>query len=868
MRNFLITGLLLFIALQLFSRVPIDENSTAKLNIIRDADSNVVTTKKVSPDVAGDTVKFSFGGGYFSGGMELQLSTIDPMDSIFYTLDGSDPSVKTTRYTGPIVISNNRVVRAIAVNSQKLPGIISTNTYFNQQHTLPVICLSTDPKNLWDTKTGIYIEGPDPSNANYDQDWEREANMELYDKNGKKKIDQGIGIKIAGNGNRDFPQKSLHLFARKIYGKGSFEYQFFKDKPIEKFEALLLRNGGDDWTRAMIRDILTSGLISDMDIDCQAFQLTIVYLNGEYWGIQDLREKINSHYLAENHFVNPDNVNLLELNATVVEGSNASYLQIRNFLNATSTLVNEQNYLQVSEKIDINSYIQYQLTQIYINNEDWPGSNIKFWNTIDAGSLWRWIVYDTDGSYSAWSYPAYNYNSLHAALETSGPGWPNPPWATLLFRRMMSNPGFSKEFATQYADRLNTNFSSANVNAVIDSIMQIFLPEINDHLIRWGLNNNDRLNDISLIREYVNARPDYARNHLQSLLGLGEKLNIKVETYPPEAGSVKVNSVIPKGYPFNGVYFKGLPIKLTAIPAPGYKLLRWEGTVNSTSGSIDYDMSATGTFKAVFEPAGINDFNIVINEINYNSSNAKDTKDWIELYNAGKTSVNLRNWIISDAGAAEGYIIPDDIILAPGMYVVVCRDIVAFRQVQRTVLNTTGNINFGLSSSGDAVNLFDPAGLLIDYVNFTPNLPWPTDANGTGASIELVNPLADNNDGSNWKSSSDGGTPGKINFRTIPLSTNADILASVFRLDCFPNPFSDYITVRIEVPNSGKYKLEVYNNQGKLVKMLAVRNIESGAHYIEWNGTGQNNEMLPDGVYIISLSGENQYINRKVVKLK
>jgi hypothetical protein len=821
-----------------------------------------------------DYIKFSIKGGYFPGGLELLLSSSDPSDSIFFTLDGSEPSLNDSLYTGPIVISKNSVVRARSLNSQKLPGIISTNTYITRQHTIPVVCLSTAPENLWDSLTGIYVKGPNASadfpyfGANFWQDWERKAHMELYDIDGNKQIDQDIGIKIFGSWSRGNDQKSIALFARREYGKGSFDYQFFKDKPIKKFESVVLRNAGNDWDQAMMRDGLTSSLIEDMDIDRMAFQPSIVYLNGEYWGILNIREKVNTNFLAENHFVNPDNVNLLEFDGSIVEGSNSSYLQIVSFLNS-HTLETEQNYLQISKKMDINNYIQYQLTEIYINNKDWPGNNIKFWNTNDPGSLWRWIIFDTDFGFSIWEDNAYIFNTLEYALDPAGPDWPNPPWSTLLFRKMMSNPGFRNEFVNQYADRLNTNFADAKVNATIDSLKQIFLPEISDHLIRWGMDYNNWQNNYTVIKNYAKFRPAYARMQMKSVLGLGEQLIIKVEVDAPGTGRVKVNSVIPDLYPFTGVYFKGLPIKLTAIPAPGYKFLRWElVSLISNSITIDYNMAAAGTFKAVFVLAGSADINIVINEINYNSSPEKDTKDWVELYNVGNTSVNLKNWIISDKGSEFGYTFPSDIILSPGMYYVVCREMEAFRLVWPEIVNTTGDMNFGLSSTGDDVNLFDSEGNLIDFVNYTPNLPWPTDANGTGASIELVNPLTDNNKGSNWKSSSDGGTPGKLNLRTLPPEGTNEFPPTGCSLSCFPNPFQDYTTLRIEAPVFGKYKIEVYDLAGRLLNILADQIVESGAYYIYWDGRDFNNGMLPGGVYIIRMSGEKQDCNIKVIIIK
>ncbi|MBK7712061.1 MAG: CotH kinase family protein [Bacteroidales bacterium] len=176
---------------------------------------------------------------------------------------------------------------------------------------------------------------------------------------------------------------------------------------------------------------------------------------------------------------------MLEFSGSPVEGSGSSYNDIISYVE-TNTLETEQKYLQVSGKIDINNYIQYQLTEIYINNKDWPGNNIKFWNTNDQGSLWRWIIYDTDFGFSPWEDAAYTFNTMEFATDPDNTEWPNPSWSTLLFRRMLTNQNFRNNFINQYADRLNTNFKYEKVDATVDSIKQVFLPEINDHLPKMG----------------------------------------------------------------------------------------------------------------------------------------------------------------------------------------------------------------------------------------------------------------------------------------------------------------------------------------------------------------------------------------------
>jgi hypothetical protein len=824
--------------------------------------------------LSGDTVIFFTKGGYYPGGLQLQLSSVYSSDSIFYTIDGSEPTVNTMRYSGFIAVSGNSVVRARSFKSDRLPGAISTNTYITKKHSLPVVCLSTNPGNLWDYNNGIYVLGPNASpdqpnfGANFWEDWEKKGHMELYDVDGNKQIDQDIGIKIFGSYSRALPQKSLALFARKEYGKGSFEYKVFKDKPIDKFESLVLRNAGNDWGEAMMRDGLTSTLIRDMDMDRQAFQPAVLYINGEYWGIQNIREKVNTNYLAENHFVNPDKVNMLEFNGSIVDGSNTAYLDLLSYLN-NNTLESDQKYKQVSSKIDINNYIQYQLTEIYINNKDWPGNNVKYWNTADPGSLWRWIIYDTDFGFSIWEDAAYNFNTLAFALDPNGPDWPNPPWSTLLFRRMVSNTGFRKEFTNQFADRLNTNFNSEKVKFTIDSIKQVFQPEIGDHLTRWELSYDNWSNNYAIIRNFATNRPGSMRYNLKSQFNLGEPLNIKVEIDDPGTGTVRINSIIPNQYPFSGMYFKDLPIKLTAIPAPGYKFVKWQmGSLISNSVSMNYNMSEARTFRAVFEPARNTDSRIIINEINYNSSPAKDTKDWVELYNAGISTVNLKNWIISDDGPETGYVFPVDYTFSPGMYIVVCRDIAAFRLFYPGILNSTGDMGFGLSSSGDDINLYDPEGNLVDFVSFSPYASWPTDANGTGSSIELTDPVADNNSGVNWKSSPDGGTPGNKNYQSVQSDTTGKPVLNSCSLSCYPNPFSDYTTIRVNVSATGRYKIEIFNIQGQLLNTLSDQTIESGEYYIDWHGTSGTNASLPGGVYIVRLSGEKRSFYTKVIILK
>jgi hypothetical protein len=828
-------------------------------------------TAKGYPNSGADPVLFSRSGGKNIGGTTLSLTAGKSTDTIYYTTDGSIPDPTSNRYTGPITIGDDQVIRARVIGSTCLPGPVSTNTYVTQyNHQIPIVCISTNPENLWSDESGIYVLGPPDyssqpphEGANYWEEWERPAHFELYDKNGIKQIDQLAGVKIFGGWSRMNEQKSLALFARKEYGKGSFEYKFFTDKPIEKFESIVIRNSGNDNMQLQFHDCFMTGLTRKMEVDRQAFQPAAIYLNGKYWGIENIREKVNEHYLAENHLVDPGSVNLLFLQSTVLCGTNTGYQQILTFLNNHSTLQNNDDYYQVRDQIDLDNYIQYQLTQIYLNNKDWPGNNIKFWNT-NTGNPWRWIIFDTDFGFNAGEY---GYNTLEFALVTNGEDWPNPPWSTLLFRRMISNLDFRYNFINQYCDRLNVDFHPSRINADLDSLRGVYYADMQYHFERWWGSYPEWESRISSRKIFGQRRPALCRLHMQEQFSLGEELEVKVEVSDADMGKVKVNTVYPYSYPFTGIYFRDVPISLKAVPKVGFKFVRWEGSVNSTERVISYNMAADGNFKAIFEESAAEDVSIVINEINYASSEEWNTGDWIELFNNGNTTVDFEDWLISDSGVDTGHYFQAGIILYPGDYLVVCRDLPDFRELNPGVTSSIGNIPFGLSSSGDIIRLYDAERNLIDAVDYYPYAPWPENAVETGSSIELKNPSLDNTLGQNWQAVGIGGTPGKANYGYD--ATEPFVLPELLTdFECFPNPFTDFTTIQFTVASEGKYRLEIYDIKGQLVDILADKYLAPDTYSVDWYGVNNSGQGLSGGIYTVRLSSGNEVETIKLIMIK
>ena len=359
-----------------------------------------------------DYIYFSHPGG-MSGSIILSLSGIFSPATIRYTLDATVPNENSPIYSDPIEIDMNTVVRARVFRQGYLPSRTQSRSYLvNASHDLPVISLITEPDHFFDNDDGIYSFGDDFENdfphygANFWQDWERPIHFTLYETDGSLGTAFDGGVKIFGGWSRALDQRSLSIFARGQYGFSEINYPLFPDQNYSTYQALVLRNSGNDWLNTMFRDAALTGLLKGTGLDYQAYRPTVTYLNGEYWGIYNMREKINEHFIASKHNLDPNNIDLLEREANIIHGDNKEYLELLEFI-TNNNLADANNYEFVKEKIDIENYIVYQVAQIFFDNTDWPGNNVKYWKAKNG--KWRWIVFDTDFGFGIWN--TFNYCS-------------------------------------------------------------------------------------------------------------------------------------------------------------------------------------------------------------------------------------------------------------------------------------------------------------------------------------------------------------------------------------------------------------------------------------------------------------------------
>ncbi len=483
--------------------------------------------------------QFSKNSGFYDGLVSVSLTSENSAE-IYYTVDGSYPTYGSIRYTVPISIDKTAVVRAMSVESGKFPSERVTHTYLiNESTTLPVVSITTDEKYLWDDMIGIYADGINGApkvcgegNANYMQEWERPANIEYFAKNKTVGFNQEIDLEISGTCTRELAQKSLAISADDIYGKDAISYKLFAEKDINVFKSFKLRNSGQDWWKTMFRDAMEQQLIKDdLDIDYQAYEPSIVFLNGEYWGIHNIREKKNEDYLANNYAdLDPDKVDILYGDQEVKEGKADDYEVMIGYIE-DNDLSNDTNYANVAAQIDINNYIDYQITQIYSANFDWPANNIRYWKEQKEGAKWRWMMDDQDAGFNLFDENpsgdpedfGLTHDSLTFATAEDSDDWRNESWSTLLLRSLLANDTFKDTFVARYDALLTSTFKSSNVTALINEMKAVIEPEMQRHIDTWGDTGPDYADmdqwnsNVEIMRNFANERPDIAKGHLDQM---------------------------------------------------------------------------------------------------------------------------------------------------------------------------------------------------------------------------------------------------------------------------------------------------------------------------------------------------------------
>ena len=850
--------------------------------------------------------KFSQHSGFFSSNIHLVLSS-EPGAEIRYTIDGSEPDQTSFLYENPIYVADrtgdpnyfseiptNRdpfpwhinwrppngevfkatVIRAKTYHTDKLPSDIITNTYFVHPMIsdfyidIPIISLVSDEKHLFNDATGIYVPGDKNTgvmgSGNYNSKWTKPANIEYFTKNKESAFNQECDIRIQGRTSVTCPQKALYIIARKKYGIDVIDYPLFSDSKlrankIKQHGRFLLRAWGTVWNQGMLNDALGQLSVAKTQLDFQDYYPVIVFINGEYWGLQEVREaNKDPDYYQEHYGINRNNpgVDILRGGASqpdVDEGDKTHWNNMFDYLSHNDISLTE-NYQYIEKLIDVENFIDYVGTSIYFSRFDWPGSNEGYWRPRTDGGRWKWILFDMDLAFYNIPYDMFEH-TLYGGVENRGPH--------KVFVHLFNNESFKFKFINWFRDRLNSDFKPEIIQALHNKLLNGLYPYLDEHNNRWVPTRGNFKQYTSFLRNFASERPKYIMAHIKSHFDLDDLSTITVNR-SSNGGIIKLNTIFidestngvdDSPYPWSGNYFIGLPIDLVALPNVGYTFSHWEGDLYSESDSISVILDDEISVTAVFKPEILHS-SLFINELLADNRDSNiDTKgdydDWIELYNASEDTIllpslyltdnfsNLTKWKFPKSNTKSDTIFPQQFSL------IWC---------DGETNEGSNHANFSLQKEGEQLGIIQIVGddtVFIDSITFPQQ--WSNVSYGRVPSgIDQWKYFIPPSPGSNNKSSS--------------IFENDGVGSRLYQN--YPNPFNTYTIIPFFNSAVDNISLKIFDLRGGLVKTLISEKQMSGYHEISYDGKDNNGKNISSGIYVYQLRINDTMLKEKMLYIK
>jgi len=496
-------------------------------------------------------------GVYDTDSLRIELNASVQDFQVRYTLDGSLPTSASPSYTGPFWMSptptdtfryagiptnpasalpawrwlpplrmpeTGNVLNVAVFDDTVRRSPYYTTHYFigKRDWSVGVVSLSIDPEALFDHERGIYVPGkthednPVSSSVwgtgnyhNRGRRWERLGHVALFESDGLVGFEQHVGVRIHGGGSRSLPQKSLRLYGRFIYGKGHMPYRFFPEDDYARYDRILLRNGGQGFLENIFNDVLVNAVMKPLNLTQQRSRPVQHFINGEYWGVANVRDYIDERFIAYLYNIPQADVRIIEPIFSHPDGKDSSMAAWLNFLEETTNMNAPGVYEAMQQYIDIDDFRDYYLARIFSAIYDWPMNNRRLWRANNE--VLRNVLFDSDDAFQN-----AEANTLEHALEPDGPNWPNAPFSTLMFRKLIENQRFKNEFISRYESLARTDWHPNRLVAIVDSLQLIYRPIMSNHTLRWqypGQTITAWLDYVQRNRDFLQKRHCSMRDH-------------------------------------------------------------------------------------------------------------------------------------------------------------------------------------------------------------------------------------------------------------------------------------------------------------------------------------------------------------------
>ena len=445
------------------------------------------------------TPLFSKEAGVYNNVEALEISMSCP-GTLRYTTDGSRPTSSSKAYSGPLKLKSTTVVKAICTESGKSNSKVVTNSYIiNENHTLPVLSVSLNPSDYSSILSHAWTTG-----------YEKSAYAELFEDG--KSFSIPAGFKLFGGSARSQKKKSYAISFKKKYGAGSLNYQVFDNRDNSVYDTLVIRSGSQDNSGAIIRDILGTSLADGkINVDVQAYKSVILYINGKYYGVYFIREKVDERFIASHYNVDGTKSDIIRIDAGIIYGTRTKYNKLMNYINSHN-LAKKEYYDEVTKMIDVNSVIDFWIAETYVTNNDIINCKMFTNPDIDEGRF-KYIFYDLD-------YAFYNYyvNYYNFSTKTSGMGVRG--LSTSILRNLLKNSEFKKKYLERLSYQLKEVWSQERVMEKYNEIIKEIDPEMNRDLSRWGRTRSNWNYELGRLKTYIEKRPSYMKSQAKTFFGL------------------------------------------------------------------------------------------------------------------------------------------------------------------------------------------------------------------------------------------------------------------------------------------------------------------------------------------------------------
>ncbi|MDR2525566.1 MAG: CotH kinase family protein [Oscillospiraceae bacterium] len=464
------------------------------------------------------------------GGYATQGDTVTAAAQGFtlrYTTDGSVPAADAPIFPGEIHLSETLTLRVRAFADGFLPSDTVTATYIiGASHEIPIVSLSSKPDDLFGHSNGIMANGPgyaEPfpyEGANFWKDWEREATLEYYSKTGEKQLEFDAGVGVFGQYTRAYLQKSLAVHLRDSYGAKRVTYPFFENNPITTNTDFVLRAAGQDQYRTKFRDAFCTQVLKGYsDIAYQDWQPVALYINGEYWGLYALREKVNEQFFAAREGLDADHIDTVKGDTQALSGDKAGWRELREYARSHD-MAQQTHYAWMEERLDIDNFIDYLIAEIFFANSD-TGNKKSYREApegANGGSKWRMVLFDFDMTMRSGAMGPPR-NTIKEMFSPNGHGY-NNMFFTALQCGLLENKTFREKFKARYLELLETAFSIKHMEEVLNRMAAEVEPEIAANAARWGKPTPEYWRaQVEEVRGIIHSRPAVAKQQMLDFLG-------------------------------------------------------------------------------------------------------------------------------------------------------------------------------------------------------------------------------------------------------------------------------------------------------------------------------------------------------------